>query len=257
MRLFLSLACLILLSPFARAADALVFCFENENVRPWRTVEVTGLNFDLLNRVATQTGLSFRYEGTPWKRCLQDLRSGTVDGALAASFRPERRKIAAYPGGDKPDVSKHLHVDRYVVVRRKGSAVNWDGKDFHGLSGPVGAQFGYSVVSDLKEAGTLVDDGAHSPVDVLRKLLHGRVDAVTCLAGEAAALLEEAEFRSLEILPRPYIEKPYYLIMSHAMMASRRATAEAIWNGIQKVRNSAEYKAKERAALAAERKPGK
>lgn len=255
MRIPFIVAALLLAAAPLRAEEGMVFCFEGENVRPWRTADGKGLNFELLDRVAKRTGYRFRYLPMPWKRCLQDLQNGAVDGALAASFRPERRAFANYPGGETPDASKHLHIDRYVVVRRKGSGVEWDGKAFHGLKTAVGAQFHYSVVGDLKEAGIPVDDGAHGPLDVLRKLLHGRVDAVAALAGEAEVLVKgKGEFAPLEILPKPFVEKPYYLIMSHATMAQRKAAAEAVWDAIPHVRNGKDYKALEKAAFAEMRK---
>jgi polar amino acid transport system substrate-binding protein len=45
----------------------------------------------------------------------------------------------------------------------------------------------------------------------------------------------------LEILPVPLLGKSYFLILSHALMASRPQLAVQLWNGVEEVRNSAAY----------------
>lgn len=252
----LALLCLSL-TPWVQAADSqeeLVFCYENENVRPWRTKAGTGLNFELLDNVAAELKLRFRYEGTPWKRCLFELKGNRHAGAIGASFKPERIEYGSYPGsnGDKqPDSSKLIYLERYVVVRRKGSQVGWNGSAFEQLNRPVGAPLGYSVVDDLKKSDVQVDDGAHTAGTVLQKLMLGRIDAAILLQGEMGSLLaEDARLKEkLEILPRPFAEKPYYLLLSHQLVQSRPELATRIWAMIARMRATPAYQEKERRAL--------
>ncbi|MFA7292141.1 MAG: hypothetical protein WC023_07810 [Rhodocyclaceae bacterium] len=250
---------LILLSLIVPAAtahaapplDSVVLCYENENVRPWRTRSGTGLNFEVLGHVAARLKLPFRFEGVPWKRCLFELKNNRYIGAIGASFKPERMEYGNYPGGNLPDSSKALYVERYVVVRRTGTAVNWDGKQFDQLNRPAGAPLGYSVVDDLRGRGIVVDDGARTAVDVLQKLRFERIDVAVLLQGEISTLLaEDALLReALEILPKPFIEKPYYLLLSHQLVKTRPDLAEQIWSGIAQARHNAAYQEKERRAL--------
>lgn len=252
-RYFSLLSLLALATPLQAAPplDSAVLCYENENVRPWRTKAGTGLNFEILESVAAKLKLSFRFEGVPWKRCLFELKNNRYIGAVGGSFKPERMEYGIYPGGNPPDASKALYVERYVVVRRKGSAVNWDGKHFAQLTRPAGAPLGYSVVDDLRRNGIAVDDGAQTTVDVLQKLLFERIDVALLLQGEMGSLLaEDAGLREkLEILPRPFVEKPYYLLLSHQLVKTRPELAEQIWSGITQMRSSAAYQEKERRAL--------
>ncbi|MET7014217.1 transporter substrate-binding domain-containing protein [Uliginosibacterium flavum] len=232
----------------AAAADKLVFCAEDRDIRPWITRDGRGLNFELLNRVARQAGLRFEYRQTSWKRCLEDLKQNSVDGAFGASFKAERLEFGAYPGGERADPRKRLNMDRYVLVRPKGARVDWDGKRLSGLKGPVGVQLGYSIADHLRSMGVAVDEGSPGAAELLRKLLAGHVEAVAMLDGEARSLLaEDLRYAALlEIVAQPLVEKPYYLLLSHRFLAARPELAEAIWQGIEQVRESRDYQALEK-----------
>jgi polar amino acid transport system substrate-binding protein len=254
-------ALLPLLAPPAHAAapDELVFCFESENVRPWRTKDGSGLNFELLDRVAADLGLRFRYIGLPWKRCLHELKGNRPAGAIGASYQAERSAVGSYPGiapgnaagNAQPDAGKALYVERYVVIRRQGSPVDWNGSSFSRLTGPAGAPLGYSAVSDLRRIGIRVDDGAQTAGDVLHKLAAERVEVAVLQQGETHALLaENAQLRNrLEVLPRPFAEKPYYVLLAHQLVQTQPELAAKFWAAIARARSSPAYRERERRAL--------
>lgn len=236
------------------AADPLVFCFEDENVRPWQTKRGEGLSFDLLALVAADTGLRFAYRGAPWKRCLHDLKDNRYAGAISVSFKPERLEFGSYPGGNPPDTGKAIYVERYVVVRRREDATPLAGS-LRGFQGIAGGQLGYSVVDDLRQAGIRVDDGARSSEDLLQKLRAKRIDVAVMLQGEIQSLLaDNAGLRqALSILPEPFAEKPYYLLLSHQFVGSQPELAARIWQSIPRQRANPTYLEKERRALGASR----
>lgn len=240
----------------ASAADSLVFCVEDKDVRPWRTKDGKGLNFELLDQAVQSVGARVIYRSMPWKRCLAELKENLVQGAMGASFKPDRLEFGVYPGGDKPDARKRLNYDRYILVRKAGSGVEWDGRVLRGLVGPVGAQLGYSVVDDLRKLNVPVDDGAPSARDAVRKLQAGFVGAVAVLEGEARTIMntDSQLFRGLEILPVPVVEKPYFLMFSHAFVAANEKQASDIWSAIAKVRESREYRALEKREIMAGQK---
>ncbi|GAA5162617.1 hypothetical protein GCM10025770_13540 [Viridibacterium curvum] len=253
----LRLLCVVglLVSAGARAAElvTLRICHEPADIHPWSTSSGKGLNYELLAQAAKASGVNFEYEIVPWKRCLILLKSNQVDGAFAGSFKPDRMEAGAYPMlGGKPDAAKRLHTDRYVLVRRLGSPVAWDGRRFSNLRGAVGAQLGYSIVDQLKSMQIEVDEGAQTAEDLLRKLLVGRVDAAALLVGEAQAVFaRSAELAGqLEMLREPLVEKPYFLMLSHGLLARNENLARRIWDNIEKVRESAAYQARERVVFA-------
>ena len=251
LRPYLLGALLLLPALPASAIETMVFCMEKSDVRPWRTQDGGGLNIELLNRVARRLGVRFEYRGMPWKRCLAELKANNVSGTIGASFKPDRLEIGAYPGGATPDISKRLNTDRYVLLKKKGTRLDWDGKAFRGLDGPVGIQLGYSVGDQLRELGASVDEGAQKPVELARKLAAGRLAAAAMLDGEVDALFEAdpALAAQLEEHPVPLVQKPYFLMLSYDFVNNRRELSTKIWNTIEEVRKGPEYQKLERQAL--------
>lgn len=225
----------------AYAATRVSLCFENKMVLPWRTPERSGLNFDLLKRVETKLDISFSYELLPWKRCLAKLKANEVDGAFSVSFSEQRREFGAFPGGAIPDSKKRLHTARYFLVRKKGSTVDWDGKQFHQLDGKIAFQLGYSVGDLLRAMRLPVDESNDSTHNVGRKVLTGRVVAAAMMDSDVAALMTGPLAPQLDVAPTPLMEKPYYLMLSNALVKARPGLAERIWKSVEEVRNGREY----------------
>ncbi|ELX13702.1 putative amino acid ABC transporter periplasmic protein [Janthinobacterium sp. HH01] len=236
------LLALSLASASAAGKETVSLCFEQQDVLPWRTEKQGGLNFALLKMVGQRLDVHFDYHAIPWKRCLAELKSNAVDGAFAVSYKPDRRELGEYPGGQQIDVSKRMHIDSYVVVRKKGSKVEWDGKSFRNLDGAIGFQLGYSVGDVLRAQNVEVDEGSQRADELARKLIAGRVAAAAIGGSDAHGLMRGPLGPQLEELPIPIIEKPYFLILSHGMLASRPQLAERIWRAIEEARNSAAYK---------------
>jgi polar amino acid transport system substrate-binding protein len=230
----------------AAAKPSIPLCFERQEVLPWRTLDGGGLNFELLNEVARRIGVEFDYQSMPWKRCLAQLKANQVGGAFAVSFSQERLALGAYPGGQQADPERRMHVDRYVLARRKGSRIDWDGKAFRNLDGRIGFQLGYSVGDFLRAQGVLVDEGSQRSDELLQKLVTGRVEAAALGGGDAQRLVRGPLAQQIEVLPRPLLEKPYYLMLSHDFVARQPALAERIWQAIGEVRKSPAYLKRER-----------
>ena len=250
---FLAACCLLAPIVPAHAARPVTLCFERTEVQPWRTLDGKGLNFELLAEVARRLGIAFDYQSMPWKRCLAQLQANEVDGAFAASFSRERLALGVYPGaaadGEQADPARRMHMDTYLLVRRKGSRVDWDGKRFTGLDGRVGVQLGYSVADFLRAHNILVDEGSQRYDELAEKLVAGRL-AAAAVGGGVALRLKDLPFADqLEVRPVPLIEKPYYLVLSHDFARRDAALARRIWQTIEEVRNTPAYQRRERDML--------
>lgn len=238
------------LSAAAAPAETVTLCFERQDVPPWRTQQGGGLNFELLKMTEQRLGIHFDFQSIPWKRCLAQLQANALDGAFAVSYKADRRALGVYPGGEQADPSKRMHIDRYVLLRRKGSKVEWDGKALRNIDGPVGFQLGYSVGEVLRGLGVEVDEGSQRADELARKLIAGRLAAAALGGSDARTVMNSAMARELEVLPVPLIEKPYFLVLSHDMAAKRPQLAQRIWTAMEQARNSPAYRKLERAALA-------
>lgn len=251
LRSYLLLGMLTLAQPASAARSELIFCYEDTDIRPWQTKSGKGLSFDLLNEVSIRTKIKFSYVARPWKRCLQEVKTNQLDGAIGVSWKADRLNIGAYPGDAPSDASRAMHVERYVVIRAKNSTVNWDGITFSNLNKPVGTQFGYSAVDNLTTLHVEVDDGSRGAQELLTKLRQGRIGAAVLLGGEANSLFAESEiFRhDLEVMPKPLVEKPYYLMLSHTLTKEQNGLAETLWSALSKAKQSPAYQEKQRKAL--------
>lgn len=239
----------------AAPGERIVLCFERQEVRPWRTLDGGGLNFELLTEVAKRTGVTFDYQSMPWKRCLEQLKANQVGGAFAVSFNRERMALGAYPGvnagAPEPaaDPAKRMHVDTYMLVRRRGSRLDWDGKSFRNLDGRIGFQLGYSVGDFLRAQGVQTDEGSQRSDELAQKLIAGRLAGAALGGGDAARLLRGPYGKRLELLPVPLIEKPYFLVLSNALVASQPQLATRVWNAVEEVRTSPAYRKREQQEL--------
>jgi polar amino acid transport system substrate-binding protein len=236
-------------APPASASQAISLCFERQEVLPWRTLDGGGLNFELLGEVARRLGIVFDYQSMPWKRCLAQVKADQVNGAFAVSFSRERLSLGAYPGvrglDGQADPARRMHVDRYVLVRRKGGKVDWDGKRFANVDGRIGFQLGYSVGDFLRAQNVPVDEGSQQADELVQKMLAGRLVAAALGGGDALRLMRTAYAKEIEVVPTPLIEKPYYLMLSHAFVAQHPDLAERIWKTVEAVRTSSFYRRRE------------
>lgn len=221
------------------------FCTEDNDSWPWLMKDRVGVTTQHLKLVEKQMGLSMEITPLPWKRCLAELKSGNMDGAFKISYSPGRAaEIGTYPmQGDKLDASKRLLTDSYSLYRLKGSAVSWDGKTLK-ASGPIGAQTGFSIVEQLKALGASVDEGGRAPGNHLQKLLLGRLAAVALQTEEGDAnIANNPEFRAkIEKMSPVLVEKPYFLIFSRQFYAHHPGYAQQVWDTVESVRESAEYR---------------
>lgn len=232
-------------SPAGQAAP-LVMCYEDVEQRPWSSPDGTGLNFELLRRVEKQLGERFVYAAKPWRRCIEELRLGTVDAAVAAADAKARRSFAAYPllPDGRADPARALYADSVNVYLRAGGQGSWDGHTLRAPNQEVAVQSGYLVSAVLRERGYRPRELVKSADDALRLLSTGIFDVAILQGAEASKLARsDPRFQGQVV----QAAQPYWVLELH--LAFNRNTyrrspqrAEAIWHAIAAVRNSADYR---------------
>ena len=198
-----------------------------------------GLTIELLKLVGQEAGVTFEIRRFPWNRCLHLLETNRIEAVFHSSFNKDRTAYGVYPteDGDKLDESRAIYTSAYMIYKRAGSRLTWNGKAFGNLERPIGAQIGFAVIDKLEELGVSVDPVKGADLN-LKKLINRRIDAYAAI--ESIADTELASKPALagktEKLPIPFITKPYFLMFSKKFHAKNTELVERIWNTIARVK---------------------
>jgi polar amino acid transport system substrate-binding protein len=250
--LFCCLALNALAAP--REGPVLTLCYEDQDSYPWVMEDGSGLNLQLLRLVEQAQHGQFTFIAVPWKRCLAGLAQGTYDGAFAASYKAERLSLGRYPldADGRLDERKRLHTSIYALYRRKGSPVSWNGQEFRQLQGRIGSLSGFSIVDFIRAQGAEVDETSRDPLALLRMLSHKRIEAAALqsLRGDFVLQANPDLAAQLEKLELPLEDKAYYLMLSNAYVATHPQQATALWDEIERQRESPTYQQQVQAFIA-------
>lgn len=238
-----ALAAILVLAAGAAGAHALKVCIPSNPFPPISFPDHEGQGQWLVRKAVERQGGTVSYEAVPWPRCVKGVQTGDYDAAipptvtLAASI--------ALPMRDEKTVddTKALGNTNMVVLRRVGSKPGWDGRSFSGLSTPVIFNRGIVSIRDkLAALGVAGDEGAQPNESMLQKLLRGRGELLIMNGNAALVELADAEYAGkLEILPEPFIVMTGHLGFNKSYYLANRAFVEAVWSGIARLRNSAEW----------------
>ncbi|MBF0387233.1 MAG: transporter substrate-binding domain-containing protein [Candidatus Omnitrophica bacterium] len=175
-----------------------------------------GVVIELVRLLEQKMGIKINLQRHPWKKCLDLVKAGEVDGVILGSYNKERGEVLAYPmKGDQVDTSRQITSMTFTFYKRKGEELAWDGKDLANFTGKIGAPTGYSIVGDLKAKGYEVDE-AVTVINNLESLVAGWVDIVAELDTQADYILaNNPELNAkIEKVSPAIITKPYYNIFS-------------------------------------------
>lgn len=243
---------LLFLSAGVGAAEPLRLCYEDVPQGYWTRPNGTGVAFDLLRKVESRLGEHFVYSAMPWKRCLEEVRIGTMDAVIGAAESSERRDFAVYPTlpDGSIDSKAAIWTDTFNVFYRIGSKAQWNGKDLVVPDGAVMAQRGYVVASILRDRGYKVVESAKSAADGLRFLAAGSIEVAVLQGVEARWLCaNDPRFQGLVLQGRtPYVVLPLHFLPGRLSYERDPGRVQAIWAEIRNMRSTAEYRKLEETA---------
>jgi len=197
-----------------------------------------GPAIELVDLAAKQLGCQITWQRKPLKRIIRELEANAIDATLALSYSKERTRFWVYPlKGEVPDASLALWTLSYHFYVKRGSTLSWDGQQFNRPPRRVGANAGYSVVSDLAKLG-LVAEEAPGDLNNLGKLVHERIEAYAGQSLFVDQLREQPEFQGLERLEPPIVRKDYFLVFSHAYYRANPDTVNKLWRLIPELKKS-------------------
>ncbi|UJB30924.1 transporter substrate-binding domain-containing protein [Chromobacterium sp. Beijing] len=252
-------AVLALAWPLGAAAEPLSFCYEDQASYPWLDGRGGGLDIQLIKHVQSALKLELYLHPMPWRRCINMLRQGKMDGAFAASFVPERSQWGLYPmlpdGG--PDAGQRLHSASYSLYRLKGTTVDWDGARLSSGMAPIGMQTDFSIGLFLRKQQVEIDDSNRDPLAILQKLRLRRLSGAALQTPRAEQILREHPelTETIERCRLPLEEKPYFLMLSRQLAHREPSLPGRIWAELERQRESPAFLAQLR-ALGAHRDAG-
>jgi polar amino acid transport system substrate-binding protein len=170
------------------------------------------------------------------------MKAGEVDAILSA-YLPERRAFGAFPmAGEQVNESMQLGAVRFLVYRKRGDHVQWNGKKFvHLGNDKVGVLAGLAVTALIRQAGATTDEGAKTIEQNFEKLAIDRVRAVVALEGDAQRVLEQKFKDRLEVLPTAFDVTPIYLHVNLTFYARNQYAVDQFWKAIRRTREAGPY----------------
>ena len=197
-----------------------------------------GSAIDLVSQAASVLGCSIHWQPLPNMRVFHLLSNNQIDGAILYSWNPERDQLYIYPKRDgKVDSERRIATLNYVLYRKKGSTLQWDGLTYTQLSCPIGFNEGWSIGADLDHHGVMVESAKDAEQN-LKKLEKGRICGYATLeeAGDSAiAHYPGALFEKLSV---PFSRKEYYLLFNQTFYRNHSQQIETLWSQIGKLRDS-------------------
>jgi polar amino acid transport system substrate-binding protein len=186
-----------------------------------------GVTLDVLREIGRRMGIDIQVRLMPWKRVLENVRTGRVDGVTTLMVTEDRKQFLVYT--DMFTQSREL----FFYNREQTPDFDWtDYADLNGLS--IGLVSGYTYGQEFLEAARRLNmDIEYSPTDqtAYAKLARGRIDLV----------LDDERSGKLQIKNHPALsgvilahQKPVTVYDYH-MAFSRKSRARTLVDEVNRV----------------------
>ncbi len=220
-RIVLLLA-VLLLSVFAPDGQAERLVVPMDPYPPWKFVDTqhwavdpNGIDNRLIEALLSAYNETFGaeleadYRGYPWKRCLDMMHSGQADLISGILKRPEREEYLIFI--EPPYKTRSAKV--FYVRKGEGERIRRY-EDLHDLK--IGLQAGVSYFEPFDSDTGIRKEEAGDDLSNLRKLIHGRIDAVISTETQADYLIavEGLGDRIVKAEYRYDYELPVYFALS-------------------------------------------
>lgn len=244
------LACALVLAAAqaARADDRIRCIYAAGEAQPFQLgegeavpAERPGIAVELMQMAAQAEGVDLSLGRLPNRRVVVSVATNVNDCAFALSFLPDRAASLHYPmRNGRLDRTRRVGSSTYVVYRRAGSAVQWDGRRFAGLNEmAVGINAGFAARDELARMNVTVEE-AETTASNMGKLAAGRIAAYVVHAAIGDDYLARNPSPGIEKVPVPFQVKDYYVVLSRKFVADHPDLAERLWDRLGTLREQHE-----------------
>jgi hypothetical protein len=239
--LVLGLGLLALQAGAVDSVETLNLCITSEPHPPFSDPrKETPIQQRIRTAAATQ-GFAVAYHVLPWRRCMQKAHGGQMDGAVGLGAHSALAEGMLQPLQDgEPDKRRALGYMPFVLVRRTGERVDWDGQRLHHLEGPV-LIIGLvdQIKYELNQRGIAFRDSARGPFELARMLLAGRGNLALDTQGRVNKVLAQPEFAGrLEVLEKPMGGSLGMLVIAPPRYKRDPQRIEALWDEYARLREA-------------------
>ena len=239
---FLTCCCFAVFAWGSPKPLSLTFGYDNVATVPWYTPEQHGYVFEILKLADDElSDIDFKFRGLPWRRCLEELEVGAIDGCFSSTHTVERAKKGLFPlnAAGEVDSSRSLFKSSYslMVPSALKSSVKIDGLKIVGwnMKHRIGVNLHYAIAQDLEPGGYSLEF-APSLESNKMKLLNGRVMALADVTSRLESLKKGGEMPGFEILTPPLTEREFHLMLSRHIEKLHPTLPDQIWNKLAEVR---------------------
>lgn len=218
----------------------LKMCVDSSDWRPFVYSEggqIVGVYADLMRDAAKSAGYKLELKPVPWESCLKLTQRGVFEGAVPASFKPERAEFMQYPddAATNKDSKWALGKADYVLLVLNDNPYEYRG-DAKTIPQPVYVPKGYSVGDDLRKQGLNVNSSAsYDEINLYRMMMSGSGSAV--VAGVAADVILEKDLYKgkFHVSETPVSTKTYFMPFAKESHLPA-ADVQKIWDQIARLR---------------------
>lgn len=234
-RILATIAMVLLLAATA-AAGEVTFVFEN--TPPYEFMEngtLKGIDADMIKAVCAKLGLTPKFEETPWKRGMTEVKEGKVDAIFSLYRNDEREGFLYFP-------EKGLSVEKNILVSKKGGDVKVAKMDdLNGKTVGVISEYSYGDAFDNYK-GAVRDESANTEM-LLKKLENDRIPVIVVnelIYNSLAKKLGLAD--KLEVQPFVVSTEAMYVGFSQAKGEAAKKLTEDFSKAINELVASGEQK---------------
>ena len=194
----------------------------------------------LLTDAGREAGLQVTILRLPSVRCRLALNTGETDTITLPPI-PVYLDLLDFPLGPQGQPDSALRVGRiqFLLLRRRGEGLDWDGVRLSNPKVVVGVRRGVTtLVERLQGLGVTVDDQAFAVDQLLAKLRAGRVD----LAAMSREEFQAARPSGIEALGQPLLSTDIHLAASRRLASPLRERIAAWREQIARLRDLPAYR---------------
>ncbi len=227
----------------ATANDKIIkMCVDNNDWKPFAFIskgKVQGIFIDLMQSGAEKAGYKVRFKAMPWDVCLNQVKTGNMDGAEPSSYKADRAEYMIYPEDAATNQDSKWAVGKadYVVlvkISNKDGNYEYDGNP-QSLPQPVYIPRSYSVADDLKKLGIKTSTNARYDEVNLYQLLQSNEGSAIAAGVAVNAILENKFFANkFRVSRQAYTTKTYFMPFSKTSKIPKE-DIQKIWDEVAKL----------------------